>query len=91
MNQHLIGRIKELSPPQAVMNFGKDSQQVLKSHNELLQLHAKTLACHCECMGMMSENMLSATSNLKPLFGTDQFISVMKKWRVLDEEGVSIL
>ena len=28
----------------------------LSMHSQLLELHARALACHCECLGMNAEN-----------------------------------
>lgn len=61
------------------INLAKDSKEVLKVHTDIMKLHYSAMACHCEIMGMMSENMLSACLGQQPMFGALQFTGVMRK------------
>jgi hypothetical protein len=38
----------------------KEAQITLRIHADLMKLHIRAIGCHCETMGMMSENMISA-------------------------------
>jgi len=73
------------------VNFGKDSMKALKIHTDLMKLHYKAMACHCEVMGMMSENMLSACEGSKPIFGILHFREAMQRWDLIDEKGNSVI
>jgi hypothetical protein len=73
------------------MSFRKGTLDVLKTHTDMMKLHYKTLACHCECMGMMSENMLSATYGTSPKFGQRDFNIIMFKWGLVDKDGKVII
>ena len=73
------------------MKFKKQSLDALEAHTDLMKLHFKALACHCEVMGMMSENMLSAVEGSKPMFGMLHFIGVMTKWGLTNEKGEPVI
>ena len=73
------------------VNFAKDSMKALKEHTALMKLHYKALGCHCEVMGMMSENMLSACEGSKPMYGILFFKEVMHRWGMTDEQGKPII
>lgn len=73
------------------MDFSKDSMMAIKTHTDLMKLHYKALGCHCEVMGMMSENALSASLGQPPLFSNSQFLLVMRKWGMVDEHGNPII
>jgi hypothetical protein len=73
------------------MSFRKDTLDALKTHTNMMKLHYKTLACHCECMGMMSENMLSAIYGTSPKFDQQYFNITMFKWGLIDKEGKVII
>lgn len=57
------------------------------THTSALALHARALACHCECLGMNAENCTAATLNQTTPYGMEQYLAVMKKWGILTEKG----
>jgi len=73
------------------VNFAKDSMEALKAHTDLMKLHYKSIGCHCETMGMMSENMLSACEGQKPMFGLLHFKEIMHRWGMTNEKGEPII
>jgi hypothetical protein len=73
------------------VNFAKDSMLALRTHTDMMKLHYKAVACHCEVMGMMSENMLSACTGVQPLFGHLHFKEVMFRWGMIDDKGNPII
>ncbi len=66
-------------------NFGEASLNALKSHKIMMGLHYQVLACHCECMGMLSENQ--ASPNQKPPYKMKDFKKSMIKFGILDKDG----
>ena len=54
-------------------------------------LHARVIACHCECLGMNAENMLSAINGSIAPFGQEFYLTVMQKWGMVDEKGEVII
>ena len=69
------------------VKFKKQSLDVLSVHKDMMKLHFKAIGCHCETMGMMSENMLSACEGIKPMFGILHFREVMRRWGMINEKG----
>ena len=67
------------------LNFGERTINALNSHKLMMGLHYQVLACHCECMGMMSENQ--ASPNEKPPYGMLEFKETMIKYGILDKNG----
>ena len=45
--------------------FGKDARDILNAHTQILGMHYRALACHCECLGMNAENMQAAESRIR--------------------------
>lgn len=68
--------------------LGYNTLEVLKQHGRMLRIHYNTIGCHCECMGMMCENILHEDS---PEFGYQDFKVAMIKWGLTDEKGEPIL
>ena len=54
-------------------------------HSNMLDLHIRALSCHCECLGMNAENSLAVCNNTKPPYSDDSYLSVLRKWRLVDE------
>lgn len=73
------------------VKFAKDSLEALKVHTDLMKLHYKAIGCHCETMGMMSENMLSACLGQQPLFGILHFKEVLHRWGLTDQKGDPVI
>ena len=71
--------------------FGEDAKREMMTHQIMLQIHAKALACHCECLGMNAENMWAACANKTPPYGEGAYTHVMQKWGLINEEGEPII
>ena len=71
--------------------FGKDTRDILNAHTQILGMHYRALACHCECLGMNAENMQAACANTRPPYSDDSYIAVMRKWGLVDQAGRVIL
>jgi hypothetical protein len=63
------------------------NKDVKEVHGQLLHLHIKALACHCECLGMNAENMWAAIANANPVYRSEHYYQIMKKWGLSDEKG----
>ena len=57
----------------------------------ILTLHAKTLACHCECLGMNAENSLSVCRNEYPPYSNDDYFRILLKWGLVDENNKVVI
>ena len=73
------------------IEFGYHTLEALKNHSRMLQVHYKTIGCHCECLGMASENILSEVAGENPTFKMKDFAEVMQKWGLVNEKGEPIL
>jgi len=60
-------------------------------HSQLLEIHSRALAAHCECLGMNAENCSAASLNYKPPYNDDHYLTVMKKWGLINEKGEVII
>lgn len=70
-----------------------DKIQVMAANSQMRihDLHSRTIACHCECMGMMSENMLMASRGSTGIYGDGDFLNTMIKWEIVDKENKSLI
>ena len=59
----------------------------VNSQMKILALHARTLACACECMGMDAENNASE----HPRYIYKHFKRTLIKWELINEEGGSLI
>ena len=59
----------------------------LSMHSQLLELHARALACHCECLGMNAENCQRAMLGQSPAYSDDSYLVCMTKWGLMNEKG----
>jgi len=57
------------------------------AHIQMLGLHARALACHCECLGMNAENSMAVCGNYPPPYNDAAYYSVMQKWGLINEKG----
>lgn len=73
------------------VKLGRESRLVLETHKDMMKLHYKALGCHCEVMGMMSENMLSACVGQAPLYSNLHFKEVLQKWEMVNDKGEPII
>lgn len=56
-------------------------------HSQLLELHARALACHCECLGMNAENSYACCVGTSIPYRDDSYAKVMEKWGIINKEG----
>ena len=57
------------------------------THIQLLELHARALACHCECLGMNAENCQRTMRDQSIAYNDNDYALTMKKWNLINEEG----
>jgi len=53
----------------------------------MYEIHARALACHCECLGMNAENSLAVCNNIAPPYSDKHYFDIMKKWNLINEKG----
>ena len=74
------------------MNLTKeDLHYYLASLSNMLELHGRAIACHCECLGMNAENALAVCGNYTPPYNDEAYFKVMQKWGLSDEKGNPII
>jgi len=73
----------------ALMN--KIQVQAAHAQMQIHELHARTIACHCECMGIAAENIVNIGSGGYAACGAADFQFVMNKWGLTDKEGKVII
>lgn len=74
------------------MTSGKRSKierQYAEALDRVVNLHARALACHCECLGMNAENMWAAIANTNPVYTSGHYYEIMQKWGLMDKKGES--
>jgi len=57
------------------------------AHIKLMEIHARALACHCECLGMNAENSLAIYLGKTVPHSEDCYLITMQKWKLIDKEG----
>ena len=68
--------------------------QVLSSiaSMKIYDLHARAIACHCECMGMNAENAIASCAGSESIpYNDEAFLIVMEKWGLVDKKGIPII
>lgn len=60
-------------------------------HSELLELHARALACHCECLGMNAENSWAVCNNSQPPYSQAHYTEVLQKWGIVNGKGEPLI
>ena len=73
----------------ALMN--KIQVQAAHAQMQIHELHARAIACHCECMGMEAENAIAACTGQEPPYSDDSFLVVLTKWGMTDSGGKVII
>lgn len=63
------------------------TQATFKVHEDTMRLHFRALACHCECLGMNAENSFAVCIGKQIPYGDDSYITTMRKWELVDEQG----
>jgi len=61
------------------------------AHIKALQLHAKAMAAHCECMMLNSHNFAEVCKNGNEFYTDDAYLSVMRKWGLINEKGEPLI
>ena len=69
----------------------KIERQYALALERVVDLHARALACHCECLGMNAENALACCRDTTPPFGESNYDTVMQKWGLMNEKGESLI
>ena len=57
----------------------------------IMNLHARALACHCECLGMNAENSLAVCQGKTPPYNVEAYHVVIQKWGLANEKGESMI
>ena len=55
--------------------------------DNIIRLHARAIACHCECLGMNAENSLAVCQDKTPPYDDVNYSIVMQKWGLVNEKG----
>jgi len=56
------------------------------------EIHARALACHCECLGMNAENSFAVSIGAATIpYNDSHYRSVMQKWGLMNEKGEPII
>jgi hypothetical protein len=69
----------------------QELSRILAVHSEVMNLHIKALAAHCECLGMNAENCQRAILGQSIAYRDDAFLNVMFKWGLTTEKGDPII
>jgi hypothetical protein len=64
----------------------KISELRLDAHTRLLELHARALACHCECLDMNAENCQRIALGQHVAYSDDAYLTCMVKWGLINEK-----
>lgn len=67
--------------------FGNQAVEVMNSHKEMMKLHYRVLACHCECLGMNAENSWAVCVNQSISYSQAHYFEAMQKWSLINEKG----
>ena len=73
----------------ALMN--KIQVQAAHAQMQIHELHARAIACHCECLGMNAENSIAACKGQELLNNDINYQFVMNKWGLTDKDGKVII
>ena len=65
--------------------------RMFNAHGELMKIHTKALACHCECLGMNAENSLACIRDISPPYSDESYSKVMQKWGLINDKGEPII
>lgn len=71
----------------AEVTLDEVAQATFKAHEDVMRLHFRAIACHCECLGMNAENCAAACAGTTPAYSERAYYSVMQKWGLINEDG----
>lgn len=74
-----------------MLEMYQGDKQTLDEHTIQMILHARALACHCECLGMNAANSWAVCNNSEPPYSSYHYNEVMQKWGLIDSEGNPII
>jgi hypothetical protein len=74
------------SSDQGVLNA-----KITACHIDLLDIHSRALAAHCECLAMNADNCVSASLGAKIQYTEVDYYKVLKKWSIIDEKGQPLI
>jgi hypothetical protein len=89
--QEIIAQFDETINNQDPSLMQKIQVQAARAQMAIHDIHARAIACHCECLGMNAENCAAAALNAPPPFGDLAYIEVMQKWGLVDDDNKSII
>lgn len=69
------------------VTLDKVAQATFKVHEDMMRLHFRALACHCECLGMNAENCRAMCIGKVTPYDDDSYLATMRKWGLIDEKG----
>ena len=74
-----------------LMKICKSSEEEIglsiSAHSKLLEIHSRSLACHCECLGMNAENSAAVCAGEIIPYNDKRYSEAMEKWGLTDEKG----
>uniref|UniRef100_A0A6M3L8T2 Uncharacterized protein n=1 Tax=viral metagenome TaxID=1070528 RepID=A0A6M3L8T2_9ZZZZ len=73
------------------VRWTEQSMRSMQSHELMLSIHSRALACHCECLGMNAENSWAVCANTTPPYNVGHYGEVMQKWGLINEKGEPII
>ena len=73
----------------ALMN--KIQVQAAHAQMQIHELHARAIACHCECLGMNAENSIAVCKGQEPPYCDEDYSHIMYKWNLTDIDGKIII
>ena len=56
----------------------------------ILNIHARALSCHCECLGMNALNMMQVINDKVPSYNDCDYVRVMKRYGLINDKGRNI-
>ena len=72
-------------------DISTNATNIFLSHENMMELLAKTLACHCECLGMNAENSWAICGNTTPPFNNGHYQEILFKWGLVNEKGEPLI
>lgn len=69
------------------ITLDKRVRDLFKAHEYAMKIHARTMACHCECLGLNAENSWAVCNNSVPPFNQGHYQEIMQKWNLVNEKG----
>ena len=67
------------------------AQTIFKAHENVMKLHLRALACHCECLGMNAENSFAICLGKQIPYNDDSYLAALQKWGLINEKGKPII